>query len=194
MQPERNMADSQPKRRWFRFSLRTLLIAFTLCGVWLGYTMHQVRARRDAIRAIDANGGTYGVYIVGPKWLRCFIPDEKCFYDASRVSLGPGNQGYDPTNPFTDEDLVRIIPHLNQFQHFESLYLSDNHITDDGLRCLKDLPTIRRLELGNTSVTDNCVPYLAELKTLKELDISQTGITEEGMAKLQTALPNCKIR
>src|SRR4051794_35781390 len=46
-----------PKRRWFQFSLRTMLIFMTLicvaCGLWLG-----PKARRHSlVKAIEAAGG-----------------------------------------------------------------------------------------------------------------------------------------
>ena len=34
-----------PKRRWFRFSLRTLFVAVTVFGCWLGYYLNWVRQR-----------------------------------------------------------------------------------------------------------------------------------------------------
>jgi hypothetical protein len=35
-----------PKRRWFRFSLRTLFVVVTVLGCWLGYELNWVRERR----------------------------------------------------------------------------------------------------------------------------------------------------
>ncbi len=34
------------KRRWFRFSLRTLFVVVTVFGVWLGWEIKYVRDRR----------------------------------------------------------------------------------------------------------------------------------------------------
>ena len=36
-----------PKRRWLRFSVRTLLIAVTIFCVWLGWQVHIVRERSN---------------------------------------------------------------------------------------------------------------------------------------------------
>jgi hypothetical protein len=34
-----------PKRRWFRFGLRTLFVVMTLSGCWLGYHLNWIRER-----------------------------------------------------------------------------------------------------------------------------------------------------
>jgi hypothetical protein len=43
--------ETAPKRRWLRFSLRTMFVAFTGVAVWLGWNLHIVRLRRAAIEA-----------------------------------------------------------------------------------------------------------------------------------------------
>src|SRR4249919_3316018 len=35
-----------PKRRWFRFSLRTMFVVVTIFGVWLGWQLNIVRERK----------------------------------------------------------------------------------------------------------------------------------------------------
>jgi hypothetical protein len=44
------MPTSTARRRWFTFSLRTLLVALTALGVWLGWELRIVRARQDMER------------------------------------------------------------------------------------------------------------------------------------------------
>ncbi len=181
------------RRRWVQFSLRTILVVTAIVAIFLGITIHRARARRDAIRAIDERGGTYGVYITGPAWLRRLAGDEKYFYDAARVSFGPSNQGYDPKRPFTNDELEQMIDHINAFPPFIDLDLSSPHITDDGLRHLSGLRNIEGLWLKRAKITDDAIEHLVQLTTLKELHFWGTEITEEGIARLQEALPNCTI-
>ena len=43
-------AASPPRRRWFRFSLRTGFVLLTLFCIWLGWNVHQVRERESVLR------------------------------------------------------------------------------------------------------------------------------------------------
>jgi hypothetical protein len=52
-----------PKRRWLRFSLRTLFIVLTVSGIWLGFQVNWIRQRREFIaqqRSVFATGPTIG--------------------------------------------------------------------------------------------------------------------------------------
>ena len=49
-----------PKRHWFRFSLRNLLVAITvaaLLSIWIGNNYRIVLTRAEAIRQLKADGG-----------------------------------------------------------------------------------------------------------------------------------------
>ena len=56
------MTEIKPKRRWFQFSLRTFLIAVTLFGGWIGWNLHEVRQRKQALEFIVLRKGTVSVY------------------------------------------------------------------------------------------------------------------------------------
>ena len=48
-----------PKRRWPRFTLRTLFVVVTMFGVWLGWNVKQVRERERFLTEIPIRGGTF---------------------------------------------------------------------------------------------------------------------------------------
>jgi hypothetical protein len=50
-------APKPTKRRWFRFSLRTLFVLVTVLCVWLGWQVHLVKQRRAFLHWVDARGG-----------------------------------------------------------------------------------------------------------------------------------------
>ena len=187
------MSDPAPKRRWFRFGLRTIFVVVTLLCVALAITLHHFRARRAAIGAIDELGGGYGVELVGPAWLRQLVGDDKYFYEAHRISLGRPDTPYKAERPFNDEELAGIIDHINVFTGAKTLDLTRSPITDDGLRCLSRVRDLERLYLGDTAITDAGLANLEPLVSLKRVWLIGTKVTEQGVAKLQRSLPNCTI-
>ena len=48
------MAEEKPKRRWFRFSLRTLFLLVTLACIWLGIQASTVHHRRQLLSRLDS--------------------------------------------------------------------------------------------------------------------------------------------
>ena len=52
------MTETKPKRRWFKFSLRTLLVVMTALCVWLGFKVNAARRQKEAVTAIFKAGGT----------------------------------------------------------------------------------------------------------------------------------------
>ena len=74
------------KRRWFQFSLRSLMIGVTLLAVpcaYVGWQAKIVRERRAMLGTIDAVGGRYLAInagelpagMTGPGWIRWFLAD-----------------------------------------------------------------------------------------------------------------------
>jgi hypothetical protein len=48
------MTDVKPKRRWFRFSLRTLFVLVTVLCLWLAYQMSFVHQRKRLLSRLDS--------------------------------------------------------------------------------------------------------------------------------------------
>lgn len=92
-------------------------------------------------------------------------------------------------NAITDQG----IEHVVQLQRLKALQLSGTRIGDPSVVRLSELTDLEYLGLDKTQVTDASLSYLGRLKKLKYLNLSGTKITHEGLQKLKTALPNCKI-
>ena len=60
---EKQVATSAPKRRWFRFSLRGLLVIVTVFGCWLGWQISAIHLRRSTAERIEAEGGFVEVWV-----------------------------------------------------------------------------------------------------------------------------------
>jgi len=92
-------------------------------------------------------------------------------------------------NHFTDAQ----VNHLLGLTQLDALDVSETLITDKGLERLTALVQLQRLDLSDTDVTDDGLVQVAKLSQLQILDVSGTQVTDAGVAKLQQALPNCKI-
>ncbi len=85
------------------------------------------------------------------------------------------------------------LEQLSGMVQLEDLSISDTNITDGGLEHLAGFVTLRTLVLDDCRVTDAGLRYLRGLTSLEGLWLHGTQVTDAGVAKLQQALPNCKI-
>lgn len=190
----------KPKRRWFRFSLKTLMLVVVLLSLPLGwFAMKMVRAerQRQAVEAIEEAGGvvfyeyhykggalTVGAKPSGPAWLRQLV-GEDFFWEAVNVDFF--TKGY----VARADDMV--LEDVKGLTGLKGLVLSCAPVTDAGLEQLKGLTALESLSLGRTQVTDSGLENLKEMTNLESLDLTDTQVTAEGIERLQKALPNCQI-
>lgn len=156
--------DEKPKRRWLRYSLRTLLVLVTIaCAAfgWLGWKARAKQEEREAVKAIQELGGTvfydyeYENGMVwrrkppGPAWLRNLFGDD--FYTNVAAVHYSGNG--------SDTELSYVLA----FNHLRELHLERTGVTDAGLIQLRELTKLKVLGLDNTKVTDAGVLELQKL-------------------------------
>ena len=55
------MSDPVPKRRWFRFRLRTLFVVVTVLSCWLGYQISWIRQRHVFLASEHGTANSLGV-------------------------------------------------------------------------------------------------------------------------------------
>jgi hypothetical protein len=176
----RQLASENPRRRWFRYSLRTLMVFILLATVpmsWLAVKMRQARKQRQAVEAIVKLGGSlaYDTDISkapAPKWLSRLLGDD-FFSTPVRVHF--------PSVPVTDADL-EPVEGLTQLRE---LFLSGSQITDAGLERLKELRQLEQLDLSATQVTDAGLKHLDGAAQLQMLNLCGTRVTDTGMQHLR---------
>jgi Leucine-rich repeat (LRR) protein len=86
-----------------------------------------------------------------------------------------------------DADLARLIKEIAHLKALTYLNLSENRkITDDGVKLLKALPQLTRLNLSSCSLTNQALDYLKPLARLEFLDISYCNrLTDPGLKFLK---------
>ncbi len=182
------------KRRWYQFSLRTLLIVTVLCAIpcaWLGRKIERKRREREAVESITKDGWSviYDSQIDpkgnqyssdkprGPGWLRTVL-GENFFSEAKRVYSFEEKHG---TKACTDSGLERI----NELPHLEWVSLAGTHVSDVGLVHINELTELATLDLSNTRVTDAGMEHINGLAQLQSLYLTGTTITDAGLDQLK---------
>lgn len=190
------LARERPRRRWWQFSLRTLLIFIAiLCGLfaWVGAKLRSVQLRRQAIANLKDFGfdiqndmsdfvsdGVGDLHPPGPKWLRNWLGDD-FFVDVVSVSSDVARDNDGSSRALGDDDLRWFC----QFPHLKKLrFWGDLRITDERLAVLNNLPQLEELSLRFCPVTDAGMSYVGQLRQLKRLDLGHTGITDAGLQPL----------
>ena len=103
-----------------------------------------------------------------------------CDGNISRLRL---DRGYE------DKDLGELC----ELRHLDSLILLGPGFTDDGLRSVGELRWLNLLGLGKNAITDAGLRHLEGLSKLETLILDDVKVTNAGVARLQKALPQCKI-
>src|SRR5437016_6783199 len=147
------------RRRWYQFSLWTLLIVVTLAaaaaflGRWYTEPFHR---QRLAMAAIEKAAGSYETVAAGPTWLRRIV-GEGFFQNVTLVNVA------DCDDPALYFDHVAALPAL------ETLVVGGDSFTDDHLGRLHGLRTLRGLVLDCTNVSDAGLSSLHE--ALPDLEV-----------------------
>ena len=85
-----------------------------------------------------------------------------------------------------------LIP-IQGLSQLQTLTLSGNRITDEGLALIAGMPELESLDLDATDVTDAGLVHLQALKKLKSLSLGGTRVTPQGARALQSALPGLEV-
>jgi hypothetical protein len=191
------MEQPVSRRPWWRrlrLSVRFLMVLVLIVGGSLGWFIHRATVQRDAVRAIEAAGGTVRYDFQqspsfltqskppGPKWLIHLIGID-FFADVTSVSFrtSPWNAVvYAP--PQTDA----ILADIGRLPRLERLDAKSVRVTDAGMAHLAGLTKLRSLVIeGTPGLTDAGLAHLAALEQLESLWIEGTmSIEGPGLAHL----------
>lgn len=86
------------------------------------------------------------------------------------------------------------MPSIGHLAGLRTLHLGGARITDESLVHLSQLSFLEHLDLQNCPISDKAAHHLSKLKSLRSLGLSRTRMTQQGVSRLQSALPECEIR
>ncbi len=197
---------SPPKRRrrWLRFSLRTLLILVTIFGIWIGWKMYLRREQQRVLDAVHARGGTTTQLLPDLSFLsRVQAPwTQNNVVSLANLKLTDDELKDIGTMPYlvglhlADNQITdRGLAHLQNQTDLRVLDLTNNPaITDAGLAELKDLTELESLTLRkNSRITDAGLVHLENMQKLDLLILFGTSVTPEGVSRLQKKLTKTRI-
>jgi hypothetical protein len=192
--------------RWWRFSLRSLLVVVTLLAMGLSWFVYWREGKRREAAAGDwvlHHGGSIAEFhsreATNPSWwVRCLaetLPD-RCLRTVTYVDFLK-----DPTD--ADLEVLRDLPNLKQLnlnnaarvtparlaplakmRNLEVLYLMKTPVGDDGLAHARNLHGLKELWIEETGITDASVPWIASNPQLTHLDLDGAQITDKSAALL----------
>jgi len=148
------MAKEQ-RRRWPRYSLRTLLLVTVVFAVALGWKVERVRRQREAVKWIREKSG----------WVRYdyeFTFSEK---DGSITITGSQEPGPEWLSNLLGIDSVAEVVHVTLF----------NDEVDD-LSPLAGLKTIQSLNIRCAAVTD--ISPLQKMTAIRRLDLNDMPVSD----------------
>jgi hypothetical protein len=168
-----------PSRRWLRFSLRTLLIAITLFGIWLGLRVNAARRQAQAVAEIrkQRSGSVYYDFELqanNPAEAKSWVPSwiiARTGPDLFHNVVSAHMTHLDASNWWEIDDLHTRKP-WNKLQ-----------VVADVRRHLAALPRLRRLDLWVwPEVSEQCLAAVGELSNLEGLVCEYA--TDAGVAHL----------
>jgi hypothetical protein len=192
------MADravAKHRQRWFRMSVRGLIVSVLVIGGLLAWFVHRVRMQSHAVAAIRKAGGLvwYEWDRSGrfhdlreprsPRWLLDLI-GINCLYNVEGAYLGGRS----------NDVVLAEVANLTRlrFLAIDSLRKADS-VTDNGMRHVERLAALESLtisaSIGDMQVTDTGLVHLQRLIHLKTLQLAGTKITNAGLVHLRN-LPN----
>lgn len=198
-------------RRRFQFSLRSALIFVAVVSALLGWRVKTVRDMERAVVNLRQAGFSlslhepapppstglcfvvYGNPQPRPHWQRLLIGErewEVTGYHDMFHGTGPGVD----RPSVGDATISALMDALRDLGSIHSLTLSGSDVGNDSLRQIAMLDNVTRLYLRYAGVTGDGLGSLEAMTRLEELHIwGIEGMSSEGIARLQKALPNCKI-
>ncbi len=199
---------TKPRRRWLRFSLRTLFVAVLVVGVGLGLVVRNVQKaerQRRAIEVLTKNGSychvSYGLDERGlqineprmPRWLVKLF-GEDFFYSIKSID-GSKLAAFECLQCLSDLERLEsvyfhnapgkaIMPYVAGLAKAKFAEFSHCNLSDSDLEDLRGLVAMEALSLNDNPVTGVGLIHLGDSRHLRNLYATGTQFDDAGMRNL----------
>jgi hypothetical protein len=179
------MTEPIKRRRWFRFSLRMLLVVVTVLCLWLAMQVNAARRQKEAVEMILKAGGSVDYDFQA-------LPD----LPSGAIAFHQGGEPWEP------QWLLAILGR-DFFHNVISVNLGNSVISHEELTQLSNLSKLRLLDLGAVKVRDSDsdparpimdgdLVLLRSCPILVVLALDHTQITNAGMQEIEPLVKlNC---
>jgi hypothetical protein len=170
------------KRRWWRYSLRTMLLVLTALALWLGMQTDRAIKQRRAVQIVERLGGVVHYHHQltddprrqfdwkrepwAPRWLMDIFGDDY-FVAAYEIYVNPAK----PSEvQISDEEFAMLC----DVTSLRSLCLWRMPISDEDFAHVEKLPYLKTLRLDSRELTDEGLQHVASLRRLENLWLTAT--------------------
>lgn len=185
------------KRRWSKFSIRSLLTATTVIAISLGVFMYHVRVQQRAVNEIQQVGGRVAYE---PNWLGCTLPGamqealgEDACGNVHSVSLRKRTLNRKMVTP-THAELERAVRSISRLRHVRQLSLHTLRLQDVDIELFAlikcDVEELAINELFHGKLRGSNLGHLAGLTQLRSLTLLSSGLNETLDLEPLASLPN----
>lgn len=206
--PPNTSPTPKPRRRWFQFGLRGLLVVVTICAMlaacWKAH-VGRYRLQRLVAEGIREVGGRYETEPAGPQWLARLLGEDelvsvvsvdcsreltdaqleqlRCLTELKSIKL-QFSVPYDE-RPGLIDDRMPFIGQLTSLEEFDLSLWSSEGFSDEGLSHVAGLTNLRKLDLSsNDWITDDGLKHLANLTKLEAINLNGARIDGTGLVHL----------
>ena len=168
-EPSSDARNTRPRRKWYQFSIWSMLVLLTLVCVAAAYWRRMVTAyegQATAAEEITKLSGWITSEPAVPDWLRWLPLADRC-NKVVAVNL--------QERDFPEGSLQSLA----QLPDVERLYLARSSVSDNDLEYVGKLTNLRRLSLWRTDITSEGLKQLEGLSDLRLLDIHGNRFLDE---------------
>jgi hypothetical protein len=178
-------AAQRPPSAWWRlrWTIRTLLILFTVLGLflaWIGRTIRAVQHRAALATALEGES----VPDLWPNWSSIRTSD----FEPNWIAIALGDWS---SVDLTDIDISyrqnvndELLEQAAVFRNLEDVSVNGQAVTDRSFAAFRGMSELKTVTIEACDISDATLEHLATLPKLEDLTLRGVSVTDKGLAQL----------